>query len=201
MNRWLLVALLVLPGLAQTREGVLEKTGVTLAIQGEVDNLALRPYRVTEDEYFATLVVLRPDGSVRWESSQVADAGDPMAVGAWNYGVSLPELGGDIDRDKVVELIIPAPVSDVRPVEFKVLRWLEGGFRPAYTRALLLGKDGHLRWTTPKEGNQTWVSHFAGWKGEKIVVDLTSTQGKTGKALVTPEKGGFAISSWLSPLR
>lgn len=201
MRTWLLLALLALPVVAETREGVLEKTGVTFALEGEVDNLALRPYRVTEDEFFATLVVLRPDGSVRWESSQVAEASEPMAVGSWNYGVSLPELGGDIDGDKVVELIIPAPVSDVRPVEFKVLRWLEGGFRPAYTRALLLGKDGHLRWTTPKEGNQTWVSRFVGWKGEQIVVELTSTRGKTGQALVTPEKGGFAVSTWLKPLR
>lgn len=198
MKILLLLALLLL---GAPKEGELEKTSLTCTLQGQSCSLSMRPYRVENGEYYATLVVLRPDGTVLWESPQVVDSNDELAFGAWNHGVSLPELVGDFDRDKQVELIAPQPVSDVSPVEFKVYRWIDGTFRPAYTRALLLGNDGKARWTVPKEGNQTWVSRFDGWQGDKILASFTSTQGKTGQALLTPDRGGFLVAKWVSPLK
>ena len=201
MKKLWLLALLALPALADVQEGVLEKTAFTVTLNGQVDTIALRPYRVEDGGYFATLVVLKPDGTVLWESNLVVEATDPMAFGSWPIGVSLPQIVGDFDKDKQIELITPMPVSDVRPVEFKVLRWLDGTFRPAYTRALLLGKDGHVRWTVPKEGNQTWVSSFDGWKGDQFQVHLMSTDGKSGQAVLTAERGGFALVKWVTPLK
>jgi hypothetical protein len=197
-----LVLLLSVLALAQV-EGELLKESWSCDLDGDkqAETMTLRAYRVEEGNYFATLVVLGADGKVLWESEKVAEATDPMAFGAWDFGVSLPEVVGDIDRDKQIELVAPAPISDVRPVEFKVYRWLDGTFRPAYTRALLLGKDNRFRWTTPKEGNQTWVARFEGWQSDKLVAGVTSTVGKTGKVLLAPEKGGFIVVRWLSPLR
>jgi hypothetical protein len=191
------ILLLLALTLFGAQEGVLEKTSLSF----EGNSIALRPYNVDGEGYFATLVVLKPDGSVLFESKQVIEPDDPMAFGSWPIGVSLPEIVGDIDKDKVIELVTPAPQSDVRPVQFKVLRWLEGGFRPAFTRALLLGKDGHVRWTTPKEGNQTWVSHFDGWQGDQLKATLMTNSGKTGTALLSSERGGFVLVRWTSPLK
>lgn len=192
-----ILVLLALLLFGQPQEGVLEKT----ALSFDGNSIALRPYNVDSEGYFATLVVLRGDGSVLWESGQVVEPSDPMAFGSWPHGISLPEVVGDIDKDKVIELVTPEPISDVRPVQFKVLRWLEGGFRPAYTRALLLGKDGHVRWTTPKEGNQTWVCGFDGWQGDQLKARLMTNTGKTGKALLASERGGFLLVKWTSPLK
>lgn len=202
MKAWILALLLAGSALAQVEGELLEESwSCDLDGDKQPEKIALRAYRVQEGNYFASVVVIRADGTVLWESEKVAEASDPMAFGAWDFGVSLPEMVGDIDRDKQIELVAPAPLSDVRPVEFKVYRWLDGTFRPAYTRALLLGKDNRFRWTVPKEGNQAWVARFEGWQNDKLVAGVTSTAGKTGKVLLSPEKGGFIVVRWLSPLR
>jgi hypothetical protein len=54
------------------------------------------------------VLVSDADGKVLWRSPEVRDANHPLAFGEFDFGSSLPEFAGDVDRDGTVEMLAPA---------------------------------------------------------------------------------------------
>ncbi len=84
----------------------------------------------TEIGEFFQLMVKSADGAVLWTSPEILDPNHPLAFGEWHFGVSLPQLAADVDNDGKIELIAPAPQSDVSPTFFRVLQWTGREFAP-----------------------------------------------------------------------
>ena len=140
---------------------------------GKAESIGVRKVGETEDQGdFYQLVVRKADNSVLWEGPRGMDPDAPLAFGSWHGGVSLPEFVGDIEGDGVVELIAEAPRSDVSPAFWRVFRWKNGAFVPAFTSALLPAgaQLTAFRWSEKAENARVWVNRFSskakdGWLG------------------------------------
>ena len=84
---------------------------------GKLEEVSVKAYHVTEEEYFGQLFVLDSKGATLWEGPRVKDRKnrEPFLFGAFIDGCSLPEIVADIDGDGKVEMLSTAPVSDVAP--------------------------------------------------------------------------------------
>ena len=178
---------------------------VDLNGDGKAETIARR--RLGADSELGTyyqLVVTDAGGALLWKSPEVHDATDPLAFGSWDFGVSLPELAGDIDQDGKVELLAPAPQSDVSPTFHRVFRWTAEGFKPVLSRALAgKGQKGaRFGWTTDPKPSDFWVLHWLGSSAEGgwVVQLYAMTSGdsvQTGIAVLAPKAGGFDLLRWI----
>jgi hypothetical protein len=153
---------------------------------------------------FFQAVARQADGTVLWRSSETMDANDPLAFGRWDFGTSLPQWAGDIDGDGKVEMIAPAPQSDVSPTFFRVFRWSGQSFEPMFSRALIGGGDNGARYTwsgNPPDAGY-WVTEWVGASAEGgMVVRVVSFDGQAsvlqGLAVLMPEAGAFTLVRWI----
>lgn len=155
---------------------------------------------------FFQLWVKSADGAVLWKGPEILDPNDPLAFGEWHFGVSLPQLAADVDDDGKIELIAPAPQSDVSPTFFRVLQWTGKGFEPGHLRALTgKGRRGApFLWTEKPVLSDWWVQQWLGESPEGgWVVELVSLPegGELGAAIaVLVTKGdGFELLRWVQP--
>jgi len=119
---------------------------------------------------FYRVFIYKEDGKIIYQSPKVKDTDEPYAFGSWIFGVSLPEALIDINRDNQVELLAPAPVSDISPVYYRIFYW--NGHTLALARPGVLaevkGDKGysHFSWFNPFPMNillnksVAWVSSF-----------------------------------------
>lgn len=160
----------------------------------------------TEIGTFYQIVVKDSSGTVLWKSPEILDSNDPQAFGEWHFGVSLPQLVGDVDRDGKVELIAPAPQSDVSPTFFRVLQWTGSAFEPKYSRALAGNgnRGGLFRWTEAPSPAAYWVQHWLGSSAEGgWVVELVSLpeggEMRTATGVISAKDDGFELLRWIQP--
>ena len=163
----------------------------------------------TEDEgIFYQVRVTAKDGGLLWEGPKVADIENPLVFGDWHFGLSLPDLAADIDGDGIVEMLTPAPQSDVSPTYFRVLRWKGGRFVPAPSGLLLESPKGSGKypWSNGEDFQGRWISAFKKVEPDgSLRVEVFEYMGgasvRVGEALVVVTAGGFEVKSWPVPMK
>jgi len=176
---------------------------------GKLEEVIVKAYHVTEEEYFGQLVVEDSKGVTLWEGPRVKDRNikEPFLFGAFIDGCSFPEIVADIDGDGKVEMLSTAPISDVRPMSFLEFRWDGRKFVYLHQKALMETSKGSGVFTWQKAQGYTggWIMSFESSKGDStfLVYIFTCHDGKTkdGKAEVRPIKGGFKVIRWIEPLK
>lgn len=202
----LLVGALIAYGTEESSEPLLLR--VDLNGDGKAETITRR--RLGGDSELGSyhqIIVSDAGGGVLWKSSEVQDATDPLAFGSWDFGVSLPELAGDIDQDGKVELLAPAPQSDVSPTFHRVLRWTGDAFKPVFSRALSgSGRRGAtFGWTKDPKPQDFWVLHWlgasaeGGWVVQLYAMQESGESVRTGIAVLMPKAGSFELLRWIQP--
>lgn len=155
---------------------------------------------------FYQIVVKDVQGSILWESPEILDASHPLAFGEWDFGISLPQLAGDVDRDGKVELLVPAPQSDVSPAFFRVLEWTGNAFEPRFSKALggKARKGAVFKWSESPDTSDYWVQKWLGLSAEGgWVVELASlhdgSEVRIATAVIAAKGGDFEIIRWTQP--
>jgi|UniRef100_UPI0037831CB1 hypothetical protein len=155
---------------------------------------------------FHQILVKDSRGSVLWRSPEVLDVDHPLAFGEWDFGISLPQFAADIDRDGTVELLVPAPQSDVSPTTFRMLKWNGTAFEPHQSRSLVgKGQKGAaFRWTDEPSTSSYWVEKWIGTSAEGgWVVKLVSLPENgslmTAIAVLSTKGDGFDLVRWIEP--
>lgn len=182
---------------------------VDLDSDGKPERIAWEEFANTEDHgSFLQLIVYDPAGKAIWKGPAVTDPENPLVFGEWHFGLSVPEMVADIDNDGAIELLAPAPQSDVSPTQFRILRWIDGAFSPVKQAALLEEPrgSGTFLWSTDETWEGTWISSFMGINGDgSLQVNVTHyVSGEpmhAGKANVTAVSGGFRVRDWTTPLK
>lgn len=182
---------------------------VDLDGDGKPERIAWEEFANTEDHgSFLQLVVYDAAGKAVWKGPAERDPGNPLVFGEWHFGLSVPEIVADIDHDGAIELLAPAPQSDVSPTLFRVLRWVGGAFSPVKQAALLESPrgSGTFLWSEEEKWEGTWISSFVGVNGDgslqvSVTHYLSEEPMRAGKANVTVIAGGFQVRDWTSPLK
>lgn len=162
------------------------------------------------------LEVRDDNGKVLWRSKATKDPENPFFVAETDFGVSLPELLADVDRDGASELIIPEPQSDVSPTRYHRLKWRNGRFeamKPAYLAYFPSGNKGTVRWVHNfLEPFGQWVSEIKEGKTPGMAVatitiypravtpEETEKEARFGVAVLRWTKKGGKILRWVEPL-
>ena len=110
-----------------------KKFQADLNADGKAETIEVRYSGRGESGDYYHIVVLDADGNSVWSGPKTKEENDPLVFGSWHFGASLPQAVGDMDGDGAVELIAPAPQSDVSPTTFRILRWNASGFKPLKT--------------------------------------------------------------------
>lgn len=176
---------------------------------GTPERIGWEEFANTEDlGSFLQLVVYDASGKALWKGPSKADPDNPLVFGEWHFGVSVPEIAADIDGDGAIELIAPAPQSDVSPTLFRILRWIDGAFSPVKQAALMESPSGSgtFLWSEAEIWEGTWISSFVGINGDgsmqvNVTHYLSEEPMRTGKANVTVIEGGFQVRDWTTPLK
>ncbi len=154
---------------------------------------------------FYQIFVKDASGAVLWKSPATFDSAHPLAFGEWHFGISLPQLVADVDRDGIVELIAPAPQSDVSPTFFRVLEWVGDGFAPRHVRALSgKGQKGALfKWTDEPSLSGWWVQQWLGAGDGGWVVEMVSMpegeELRIATGVLAAKGDGFELVRWMKP--
>jgi len=164
----------------------------------------LIPSGTNQEGQFFPLMVLNQRGGILWSGPREFNSDNPLVFGEWHHGISMPEVIGDIDGDGAVELVTPAPQSDVSPTAFRVLRWESGAFKPVHTSMLLENPSGTGRfpWSFGNQSLGSWVSSFQSInrRGE-ITVNITNYLGGTDaqmhRAVLRGDSSGFVLMRFL----
>ncbi len=186
-----------------------EDLSVNLDKDPALERVTWSKFAETEEEgEFFQVRVLDDDGGLLWEGPKVTDTENPLVFGNWHFGYSLPELAADIDGDGAVELVTPAPQSDVSPTWFRVIRWQGGRFVPARMGSLLESPrgTGKFPWSKSDEWQGTWISSFLGVEADgSFRVQVFEYGGgvttRQGEALVGIEPDGYVVKRWTKPLK
>lgn len=191
-------------GRAAEWDGPPETLRVDLTGDGRPATISRRQIgKDTELGTFYQLLVTAADGRVLWRSPELLDVQHPMVFGSFDFGVTLPEIAGDIDGDGTVEMLVPAPQSDVSPTFFRVFRWTGNAFEPQFSRALTgPGRAGaEFAWTEKPRTGDFWVGHWLRASAEGWVVQLVALPSGdrvlTGTAVLVPKAGRFQMLRWL----
>ena len=153
---------------------------------------------------FYQLLVKNAQGAVLWKSPEVLNAEHPLAFGEWDFGISMPQFVADVDQDGKVELIVPAPQSDVSPTTFRMFRWNGSAFAPLQSKSLTgkAQKGAAFRWTERPASSSYWVDKWIGTSAEggwvvKLVTMPENGPLKTAIAVLATKGDGFELMRWI----
>lgn len=153
---------------------------------------------------FYHLEVRDHTGKIIWTGPDELDAENSLVFGEWHFGISLPQVIGDVDGDGAVELIAAAPQSDISPTVFRVLRWESREFKPVRAAALLekAEESGQYYWTLGGQSTGTWVSSFLSIDSAgQATVEITDYQGgmdvKQRRTVIQASLDGFKLKGQL----
>ncbi|MEX2578450.1 MAG: hypothetical protein WD342_05270 [Verrucomicrobiales bacterium] len=186
-----------------------QSLSVDLDGDGKIERVAWEEFANTEDHgSYLQLVVYDAGGNAVWKGPSEVNPENPLVFGEWHFGVSVPEIVADIDDDGAIELLAPAPQSDVSPTLFRVLRWADGAFFPVKQAALLESPrgSGSFLWSEEEKWEGTWISSFVGVNGDgslqvNVTRYLSEEPMRMGKANVTIIPEGFQVRDWTTPLK
>jgi len=189
--------------------GPTDSISVDLDGDGRAETIIWPKFKETEEEgAFHQIKVLRPDGTVRWEGTRVADPEHPLTFGDWHYGQSLPQIAADIDGDGAVELVAPVPQGDVSPTWFRVFRWTAAGFLPLKPGALMekTRGSGHFAWYRGEDYQGTWISGFLRANADGslrvgVMEYIAEATPRMGEANITAVEGGYRVKDWPVPMK
>lgn len=210
-----LLTLLAIPALSQSLPQAgrtYESRSLDLNGDGKPEKVVLVAYKIDREEetWWGRLKVVSPSGQTLWAAPEAKSVTHPFAFGVWPFGASGLEWLGDIDGDGKIELLSPAPQSDVRPTTYRRYRWTGSSFQALEPRMLLEAPpgSGSFHWSAPVEWDGasalTWVSSLSG-STASITAEVTSwsQQGTLagGRATMAPRSQGLQVSHWQQPLK
>ncbi len=175
---------------------------------GIKEKITWQKFASTELGDYYQIVVSNAGGNIIWRGPKTTDESNPFFIASLDTGVSIPELVADIDSDGSLEMLIPAPASDVSPLWYKRLKWKNGKFE-AMKSAILqydpYAKDMPLKWVYKYPGSYSfWAMDFKRKKG-KIKTSITKIypdgSSDYGEAYIHFVKGGAVIDLWIKPLK
>jgi hypothetical protein len=175
------------------------------------EKISWEPYAQTALGTYYQLKVYDDNGALIWKGPRTENPDNPYFVAEIDFGISIPELAEDIDKDGHLELLIPEPQSDVSPTRYHRLKWKKGGFIPMKAASLAYERNGAL-------GQVVWVDHFprpyGAWvsllkpasKGKAVGEIIVLTEGEnlppqTGEVLIEWRRGGGMVIAWPKPLK
>lgn len=176
---------------------------------GQLERVTWTKFAETEDGDLHQLRVFGHSGNLIWEGPRETDHQSPFFIGAFHYGISLPEIIGDVDGDGAFELVIPDPQSDVSPTSYRVLRWKGGQFvetrNPAGSLLESPIGSGSFPWKRNSNWQGTWISSFLSVNPDgSILVQVTEYKQngspRNGVASVAVSPEGYRILKWTQPL-
>ncbi len=182
------------------------RTSSQIDLDGDqrLEEILVVPFGENEEGQFLYLAVLDDNGDMIWTGPKEFSTENPLILGEWHFGISLPEVVGDIDGDGQIELVVPAPQSDVSPTSFRILRWHSGSFEPIYTSTLMETPQGTGRfiWSDRGQATGTWVAAFdtipnPGAVEVKIVEYHGGTDVNMYRALLRRDATGFTFQGKL----
>lgn len=171
---------------------------------GHIEEVLLLPSGKNDKGDFFSLTVLDKDGGVIWAGSKELNLGDPLVFGEWHFGISLPEVFGNIEGNEALELIAPVPQSDVSPTRFRIFEWKNNAFTLLRTSILMetpVG-SGKFPWTSGEQYEGVWISGFQSINSTgEIIVDIIDYQGnadvKMRQAVLKKDASGFVVKHWI----
>jgi len=177
---------------------------------GRMEKVVWRRFAKSDLGDYYQLFVYDDNGALLWRGPRTKNEESPYFVASLDYGVSIPELLMDIDDDYRVELMIPAPQSDVSTTWYHRLKWVGRSFEPMPNAVLELHFGTHndwVQWTThPHQPYTYWASDLRKMPNGTIKAQITGypidnpTQPVTGVALIRPAPFGGAVYRWIQPI-
>lgn len=178
---------------------------VDLNGDGDSESVQLQVCAVDDEGYTERLVVKSAGGKLLWQGP-VLDIRkgyqdkQPM-FGAWPFGVSEVSLVADLDEDGIVELLAPAPQSDVRPTVWRLFAWKGNRFVHIVSGYLSEETEGEFNWS--QHPGKSWVSGIQ-IKNGQVIAEVTQDQKKdgmfAGEALMVVTDDGLSVRRWLTSL-
>lgn len=181
-------------------------------LQGDIDQdgknetIAWKKFAAVDLGEYYQLLIIDDDGSLLWRGPKEKDDGDPLVFFSLDFGVSIPELLIDFDHDGYMELLAPAPQSDVSPTYYRKLRWRGSYFEPLLSNALMRSspRSNRFIWRATQESYGTWISGLAPYSGGLVKAYVTEysgdESGSIGIALILLDREGATVERWLKPL-
>lgn len=186
----------------------LKKIYADLNQDGMNEKITWQKFITTELGDYYQIVVEDSSGNIIWRGPKTTDESSPFFIASLDTGVSIPELIADIDNDGYLEMLIPAPASDLSPLWYKRLKWKNKRFLPM--KSAILQYDPYarvmpLKWVYRYPGSYSfWAYMFKRVNGRVkasiagIYPDGSSDYGEVYLHFV---KGGAMIDSWIKPLK
>lgn len=203
--------LTALPGLAQEDEfavdSLVQSFEVDLDQDGQAESVQVRVAEVNGMGRSDQIVVVNSSGDVLWkgpvlEPNTGFDNEQPI-FGSWHFGVSEVNLVADLNHDGVVDLLGPAPQSDVRPQAWRQFSWTGQGFEFVAMGYLIQTAPEDFTWTNNINAGDTWIKGLEMQDGELVahLWKVTKTgEMYYGQAVVSVSSQGMAFERWIETL-
>lgn len=183
-------------------EGVLY---ADLNMNMRLESVEWRKFATLESGSYYQLIVRDDNGNILWQGPRIADDNNPFVFSALDYGISLPEILTDIDKDGYIELIAPHTQSDVSPTSYRRLRWIGNRFQEISSCSLMMKPNfsNRLFWVKTNDNYGVWVSSIAMKNGlieAKITEYRADGTSNTAIADISFTYQGATIDRWIKPL-
>ncbi len=181
-------------------------------LQGDIDHdgkeemIAWKKFASVDLGDYYQLFVLDDDRSLLWKGPKEKDDRNSLVFFSLDFGVSIPEVLIDFDHDGFMELLAPAPQSDVSPTYYRKLRWRGTYFEPLLPTALMLSSKGLNRfiWKTTSKSYGTWISKLTPYGNGLVKANVTvykeDESVRSGVALIQFDREGAEVYKWIEPI-
>jgi hypothetical protein len=152
------------------------------------------------------LLVIDDDGSLLWRGPKKIDYENPLVFFSLDFGISMPQLLIDFDKDGYVELIAPMAQSDVSPTYYRKLRWRGSYFESLSSNALILSSKNtnEFIWKKTQKSYGTWISKLKLYRDNLVKAHITqyNKNGSVnmGIALIKFNRNGATVYNWIKKI-
>ncbi|MBS2038938.1 VCBS repeat-containing protein [bacterium] len=168
-----------------------QTTRIDLDGDGKAETVGLRCESLKGGNWYSRLSVWDGQGRLLWQSMPSKQG--VWAFGGWDWGISDLQLVADIDRDGRVEAVSPEPVSDVRPVTYRIYRWSGRAF--TYVRSAELGSDSaeHFSWGKANI-NRPWIGKLHAGPSGTLWEPSSGGEIRTREVKLKADSRGFQVA-------
>ncbi|THB67405.1 MAG: SH3 domain-containing protein [Desulfovibrio sp.] len=150
------------------------------------------------------LDVFSSDGRLLFQGPRYGNS--PLIFCACEFGIYEPNVIADLDGDRMAELLVMQPKSDVSPGLFDMHRWNGNGFTPLWQNMGFIAEPGdpdYLR-MVPNAPVYPLPFRFAVdismTPGGEVQVSILDSQWNQGLAIVRFDGRGFRVTRWVIPM-